>query len=90
MGLPFDVARCQGVTDGMRGWGKDAPFLSVCANCRRREHGHPERQVMIEPAIWFTFDEQYGCDNHIPTMESSHEATPNAQAKGREHSERPA
>lgn len=38
MSLPYDYARCYGVRD------------PLCEKCRRRDPGHPTRQVFIAPA----------------------------------------
>ena len=35
--LPYDVARCIGTSN------------PVCTNCRRREPGHPTRQLFVTP-----------------------------------------
>lgn len=43
MNLPYDIARCEGVTD------------VLCKFCRRTEPGNPTRQVYIAPAL--TFDD---------------------------------
>ena len=37
--LPFDVARCAGFEN-----------MGVCIMCRRKEAGHPTRQVYIYPS----------------------------------------
>ncbi len=37
--LPFDVARCAGFEN-----------MGICQMCRRKEAGHPTRQVYIYPS----------------------------------------
>ena len=50
MTLPYDYSRCAGATN----WRTKAPgeperIEQQCNDCRRREPGHPERQVYLAP-----------------------------------------
>lgn len=65
MTLLFDFARCRGAVDGRDEWGNDAPFLPVCADCRRRDPGDSPWQTMVDPAISFESDGVAACDNRL-------------------------
>ena len=62
MSLPYDYSRCVGQTD----WQTKSPdqpeqMNKVCNDCRRREPGHPDRQVYLKP----NFDRFGRCDHKI-------------------------
>jgi hypothetical protein len=58
MTLPYDIARCAGVgyeAEGTDGW----YWREGCADCRRREPGHPERQWMMTPPVVIAVECEY-------------------------------
>lgn len=63
MTLPFDYSRCVGQTYVKYGSNeqKTPALCDACRECRRREPGHPTRQVYVAPAI----DSVGVCDNRI-------------------------
>lgn len=59
MTLPFDIARCAGISfpDATVPGGID--WREGCEDCRRREPGHPERQAHMSPPEIITFECAY-------------------------------
>ena len=58
MTLPYDIARCNGVgfeAEGVDGW----YWREGCADCRRREPGHPEFQSYMDPPKVIAFECAY-------------------------------
>jgi hypothetical protein len=52
MNLPYDFSRCVGATDwATKEIGKPETLQPECVACRRREPGHPTRQVYIAVAL---------------------------------------
>jgi len=62
MTLPFDVARCAGVGFPDESVPGGIDWREGCEDCRRREPGHPERQVHMTPPAIIVFE----CESRIP------------------------
>ena len=64
MSLPYDIARCQGVgfeAEGTDGW----YWREGCADCRRREPGHPEFQSYMDPPKVIAFECAYRIEPEV-------------------------
>ena len=69
MKLPFDYYRCVGMTNSRtKASGTPERMEPQCNDCRRREPGHPDRQVYIAPA--WTHDD--GCPNYIDSKQNAY------------------
>lgn len=64
MSLPFDVARCKGSGSEENG---EWYWREGCEDCRRREPGHPERQVYMSPPAIIAFE----CEYRIPAEQAA-------------------
>lgn len=62
MTLPYDVSRCAGLTNWReKPSGTPDKLQPQCNDCRRREPGHPDRQVYLAPHL----DELMQCIHRI-------------------------